>query len=58
MRVVGVTAIEDKLAVGVPDTIERLRKAGIAVWVLTGDKQVRTCVSLLDDVWFDWLTSK
>ncbi|CAG8643042.1 3205_t:CDS:10 [Rhizophagus irregularis] len=34
----GATAIEDKLQVGVPDCIASLRKAGIKVWVLTGDK--------------------
>lgn len=37
-RLLGVTAIEDKLQDGVPETIHGLRKAGISVWVLTGDK--------------------
>jgi phospholipid-translocating P-type ATPase (flippase) len=36
---VGTTAIEDKLQRGVPQTIELLSKAGIKIWVLTGDKQ-------------------
>ncbi|KAJ3144828.1 hypothetical protein HK101_002585 [Irineochytrium annulatum] len=35
----GATAIEDKLQVGVPDTIDKLRRAGIKVWMLTGDKR-------------------
>ena len=39
MRMVGATGIEDRLQEGVPDAIARLRKAGIVVWVLTGDKQ-------------------
>ncbi|KAI9003711.1 hypothetical protein BC832DRAFT_88201 [Gaertneriomyces semiglobifer] len=34
----GATAIEDKLQDGVPDTIALLAKAGIKIWVLTGDK--------------------
>jgi len=34
----GATAIEDKLQVGVPATIDKLLRAGIRVWVLTGDK--------------------
>lgn len=34
----GATAIEDKLQDGVPETIADLKKAGIKVWVLTGDK--------------------
>ena len=38
----GATGIEDKLQDGVPETIEKLRAAGINVWVLTGDKQVGT----------------
>ena len=39
MKIVGVTAIEDKIQEGVPETIHSLMKAGIKVWVLTGDKQ-------------------
>ena len=39
LTLLGSTAIEDKLQVGVPRTIEQLMKANIAVWVLTGDKQ-------------------
>uniref|UniRef100_A0A8C9UMK0 Phospholipid-transporting ATPase n=1 Tax=Spermophilus dauricus TaxID=99837 RepID=A0A8C9UMK0_SPEDA len=35
----GVTAIEDKLQDGVPDTIKCLRRGNIKFWVLTGDKQ-------------------
>lgn len=39
MSLVGVTAIEDKLQDGVPQTIANLILAGIKIWVLTGDKQ-------------------
>jgi magnesium-transporting ATPase (P-type) len=39
MHFVGITAIEDKLQVGVPDAIANLRKAGLKIWVLTGDKE-------------------
>ena len=39
MILVGATAIEDKLQDGVPDTIANLARAGIKIWVLTGDKQ-------------------
>ena len=35
----GSTAIEDKLQDGVPECIANLAKAGIKIWVLTGDKQ-------------------
>ncbi|KAI8603190.1 hypothetical protein EDD21DRAFT_334931 [Dissophora ornata] len=35
----GATAIEDKLQVGVPGTIDKLRRAGIRLWMLTGDKR-------------------
>ena len=34
----GASAIEDKLQVGVADTIATMHKAGIKLWVLTGDK--------------------
>ncbi|KAL1645986.1 drs2 neo1 protein [Diplodia intermedia] len=35
----GATAIEDKLQNGVPQTIEKLRRANIKMWMLTGDKR-------------------
>lgn len=35
----GATGIEDRLQEGVPDTIQALRKAGIKIWMLTGDKR-------------------
>lgn len=35
----GATAIEDKLQAGVPETIDKLRRANIKVWMLTGDKR-------------------
>ena len=35
---IGATAVEDKLQDGVPNTIRDLLKAGIKVWMLTGDK--------------------
>ncbi|XP_043701516.1 phospholipid-transporting ATPase 2-like isoform X2 [Telopea speciosissima] len=39
LEILGITAIEDRLQDGVPETIETLRKAGINFWMLTGDKQ-------------------
>ncbi|XP_047480073.1 probable phospholipid-transporting ATPase IA isoform X2 [Penaeus chinensis] len=39
LTLLGATAIEDKLQDEVPETIAALLKAGIHVWVLTGDKQ-------------------
>jgi len=39
LSLLGTTGIEDKLQEGVPETIAQLRRAGIIVWVLTGDKQ-------------------
>lgn len=35
----GATAIEDKLQNGVPQTIDKLRRANIRMWMLTGDKR-------------------
>ncbi|KAL2263683.1 hypothetical protein VTK26DRAFT_5626 [Humicola hyalothermophila] len=35
----GATAIEDKLQQGVPETIDKLRRANVKVWMLTGDKR-------------------
>ncbi|KAG8500008.1 hypothetical protein CXB51_006500 [Gossypium anomalum] len=45
LKLLGATAIEDKLQDGVPEAIESLRQAGIKVWVLTGDKQ-ETAISI------------
>ncbi|KAJ8973941.1 hypothetical protein NQ317_002445 [Molorchus minor] len=39
LKLIGATAIEDKLQEGVPETIAALLEADINVWVLTGDKQ-------------------
>lgn len=50
------TAIEDKLQDGVPQTIANLQMAGIKIWVLTGDKQETavnigySCQLLTDDL--------
>lgn len=35
----GATAIEDKLQKGVPESVDKLRRAGIKLWMLTGDKR-------------------
>lgn len=39
LLLLGATAIEDKLQIGVPDAIADLSRADIKIWVLTGDKQ-------------------
>uniref|UniRef100_A0AAV2KYX8 Phospholipid-transporting ATPase n=1 Tax=Knipowitschia caucasica TaxID=637954 RepID=A0AAV2KYX8_KNICA len=39
LLLLGLTAIEDKLQEGVPETIALLQQAGLKVWVLTGDKK-------------------
>ena len=45
LQLAGATAIEDKLQVGVPQTIDALARAGIRLWVLTGDK-LETAVNI------------
>eukprot|EP01116_Phalansterium_solitarium_P015177 TRINITY_DN3338_c0_g1_i1.p1 TRINITY_DN3338_c0_g1~~TRINITY_DN3338_c0_g1_i1.p1 ORF type:complete len:1375 (+),score=593.47 TRINITY_DN3338_c0_g1_i1:69-4193(+) len=39
LRLVGATAVEDRLQDGVPETLAYLLKAGIKIWMITGDKQ-------------------
>ncbi|DBA05055.1 TPA: hypothetical protein N0F65_000743 [Lagenidium giganteum] len=39
LELLGTTAIEDRLQDGVPETMESLAKAGICIWVLTGDME-------------------
>ncbi|CAG7832941.1 unnamed protein product [Allacma fusca] len=56
LRLIGATAIEDKLQDEVPETIATLLKGGISIWVLTGDKQEtainigRSCNLIKDDM--------
>lgn len=45
LMLIGGTAIEDRLQDGVPDAIALLGKAGIKLWVLTGDK-VETAINI------------
>ncbi|EDN03451.1 conserved hypothetical protein [Histoplasma mississippiense (nom. inval.)] len=39
LELAGATAIEDKLQKGVPEAIDKLRRANIKLWMLTGDKR-------------------
>uniref|UniRef100_A0A4W6CSK1 Phospholipid-transporting ATPase n=1 Tax=Lates calcarifer TaxID=8187 RepID=A0A4W6CSK1_LATCA len=56
LMLIGATAIEDKLQDGVPETIAKLAKADIKIWVLTGDKKETaenigySCSLLSDDM--------
>mmetsp|Transcript_9308 Transcript_9308/g.20283 ORF Transcript_9308/g.20283 Transcript_9308/m.20283 type:complete len:1212 (-) Transcript_9308:89-3724(-) len=45
IEIIGATAIEDQLQLGVPKSIQTLRDAGIQVWVLTGDK-IETAINI------------
>jgi magnesium-transporting ATPase (P-type) len=53
LELIGSTAIDDKLQDEVADTIQFMKKVGIKVWVLTGDKvetamNIGTSAGLLD----------
>ena len=55
LKLIGASAIEDKLQDGVPECIDRLARAGIKIWVLTGDKVgkfARRSTRLDDEVHF------
>eukprot|EP00163_Fabomonas_tropica_P013328 TRINITY_DN2483_c1_g1_i5.p1 TRINITY_DN2483_c1_g1~~TRINITY_DN2483_c1_g1_i5.p1 ORF type:complete len:104 (+),score=22.76 TRINITY_DN2483_c1_g1_i5:35-313(+) len=39
MEIMGCTAVEDCLQDQVPETVAYFQRAGIQVWLLTGDKQ-------------------
>ncbi|CAG9988816.1 unnamed protein product [Clonostachys byssicola] len=45
LHFLGITAVEDKLQQDVPETIEKLRRAGVKIWMLTGDKK-ETAISI------------
>ncbi|CAD6443758.1 10c62500-074a-4e43-b23c-d6e0f0b1208d [Sclerotinia trifoliorum] len=63
----GATAIEDKLQNGVPETVDKLRRANIKIWMLTGDKRetainiahsARIAKSYSEIIILDWTTGK
>ncbi|RHY98147.1 hypothetical protein DYB35_004340 [Aphanomyces astaci] len=61
LTLLGVTGIEDRLQDRVPETLELLSKAGIGLWVLTGDMQetavnVGYACSLLTNDMDRWLS--
>jgi magnesium-transporting ATPase (P-type) len=39
LDLLGVTALEDKLQEGVPEAVATLARAGLKIWMLTGDKE-------------------
>ncbi|KAM5346014.1 hypothetical protein ACJ41O_011875 [Fusarium nematophilum] len=45
LHFLGVSAVEDKLQQEVPETIEKLRRADVKIWMLTGDKR-ETAISI------------
>ena len=45
LNLIGSTAIEDKLQDEVGKTIKDIKKAGVQIWVLTGDK-VETAINI------------
>lgn len=64
LQLIGATAIEDKLQNGVPKTIHNLRRAGIKIWLITGDKD-ETAVNIgfssnliSQDMGIEFLTGK
>ncbi|CAD7936401.1 unnamed protein product, partial [Amoebophrya sp. A25] len=49
IEILGIAGLEDRLQVGVPETVELLRHGGIKLWMLTGDKQ-ETAVNVAKSV--------
>ena len=45
LELIGSTAIEDRLQDEVADTIRFMKRTGIKVWVLTGDK-IETAINI------------
>lgn len=39
LKLLGTTAVEDRLQEGVTESIQKIRRAGIKIWMLTGDKR-------------------
>lgn len=47
LNLIGCTAVEDRLQEGVSSTLVDLQRAGIKIWVLTGDKK-QTAINISD----------
>lgn len=45
LELLGTTAVEDRLQEGVTECIQKIRRAGIKIWMLTGDKR-ETAISI------------
>lgn len=62
LQLLGITAIEDKLQDEVPETLAELARAGITLWMLTGDKEEtainigRSCNLILHDSAMSYMT--
>lgn len=54
LSLLGASGVEDKLQKGVPETITRLRRAGIKIWMLTGDKR-ETAINIVSSPLFPFL---
>lgn len=47
MNLLALTGVEDKLQANVHETLEKLKHAGIRIWMLTGDKvETATCIAV------------
>jgi phospholipid-translocating ATPase len=47
MQLLALTGVEDKLQYNVRESLEKLRHAGVRVWMLTGDKvETATCIAV------------
>ncbi len=47
MQLLALTGVEDRLQPNVRETLEKLRHAGIKIWMLTGDKvETATCIAV------------
>ena len=63
MELLGVTAIEDRLQDAVPEVISDLAKAGVTLWMLTGDKEEtavnigKSCNLITQDAEVHYLTN-
>lgn len=57
LSLLGATGVEDKLQKGVPETITRLRRAGIKIWMLTGDKR-ETAINIVSCLILHFIKSR